>query len=733
MRSALLIIFYTFFLFCSFSSFAQGVYRFERADSVMLIENSGSLKNAWAGGLNFVVMGEIDLDYDGIADLVIFDKSGNKVIPFLNQGVAGTVAYRYAPEYRKFFPPMTEWLVFKDYNGDGQADLFTYYSGGTRIYKNIGSASEGLKFEKVVNLLFSDYENINTSIFVPASDLPGIEDIDGDGDLDFLAFDVFGGCVDYHRNLSMELYGHLDSLKFELVTRNWGNFAEDGFTNAVSLNADCGRNLRHAGSSFLLLDVNGDSKKDLVLGDINYNNMVLLINGGTQQTAQMTQVQINFPAQVGGSFPVNTTVFPAGVYMDVNNDGVKDLLVAPTAAGRSDNFKSIWHYQNSGFDSLPSFQLVQKGFLQNTMLDMGEGAHPVFVDFDGDGLQDLVIGNYGYFVSTSNYDSRLRAYRNTGTASAPEFTFFSADFGNLSSANLDGLMPTFGDLDGDGDLDMIVGESNGRLHYYKNNAGAGQIPQFTLEAANFSGIQEPQFSAPFLFDLDEDGKLDLLVGSRAGRLNFYKNNGTALIPMFSSTPTVLNIGGVNTVDQTLSFYGFSTPYVFADANDFQLFCGSFSGRIFHFKGLKGNLNGEWQLVTPVADSLVYEGMRTAVSVADINNDGKLDMVVGNYSGGLSLLYGQIVNTSIQDNSLPAIMAEMFPNPFSDWVSFTIPNNTGKTELTVMDIRGVEMQRIIFSAGESVGFDASALPGGVFVFKIQKEGYAPYVCKGVKMH
>lgn len=711
---------------------AQGVYRFERADSVKVFENSGRLAYPWAGGLNYVMAGEIDLNFDGINDLVFFDKTGNRTVPFLNDGVAGSVSYRYAPGYRKNFPAMTEWAVFRDYDGDGRTDIFTYYSGGARVFRNVGSAGTGPVFVKMVDLLPSDYGNLSTSIYVPSTDVPGIDDLDSDGDLDFLTFDVFGGCVDYHKNLSRELYGHSDSLTYKLTSRNWGNFMEDGFTNSVTLHKDCERStFRHAGSTFLLFDVNGDRVKDVLLGDINYNNLVLLRNGGTRTTADMVEAQINFPVAYGGAPQVNIPVFPTASYLDLNNDGKKDLLVAPTADGRSDNTKGIWYYRNTGFDSLPNFTLPQKGFMQSAMIDLGEGASPVFVDFDGDSLKDLVIGNYGYYMGTSTYDGRLRAYRNTGTASAPEYTFYSGDFGNLSAAGLDGLYPAFGDLDGDGDLDLVVGEANGRLHYYSNTAGPGAVAQYSLAAANYSGIQEPQYSTPCLFDLNEDGKLDLLVGNRNGRLNYYQNSGTAQAPSFPSVPTLANVGGVNVTDQTLSFYGFSAPWVFADANNFQLFCGSYGGRIWHFKNLKGNLNGTWELVTSAADSLVYEGYRTSPCMADINNDGKYDMVLGNYAGGVSLYYGKFVNTSVEEAVAQAVDAAVFPNPFTESLRIRTDGTVAPVDFSLLDLNGREVIRQKLSGSTQFQVDVSGLPSGMYLGVLRREGFSPRVVKLVK--
>ena len=90
-------------------------------------------------------------------------------------------------------------------------------------------------------------------------------------------------------------------------------------------------------------------------------------------------------------------------------------------------------------------------------------------------------------------------------------------------------VPTLGDLDGDGDLDLIVGESSGWLNYYRNDGGPAR-PRFTLVSDEFEGIQLGRRSAPLLSDLDGDGDLDLLVGSESAGLALFRNEGTRTAP-----------------------------------------------------------------------------------------------------------------------------------------------------------------------------------------------------------
>ena len=88
------------------------------------------LDNPWAGGVNNAQFGKIDLNHDGFDDLLLFDRHGDRLLPFLYQPGGNQSDYLYAPEYKRFFPEIKQWFQLKDYNADGLPDIFTYTPGG---------------------------------------------------------------------------------------------------------------------------------------------------------------------------------------------------------------------------------------------------------------------------------------------------------------------------------------------------------------------------------------------------------------------------------------------------------------------------------------------------------------------------------------------------------------------------------------------------------------------------
>ena len=176
---------------------------------------ASALANPWGGGINSVRASEIDLNLDGIKDLFLFEKNGNRILPYINNGIANEISYRYAPEYKHYFPILHDWVILKDYNGDGKEDIFTYGLAGITVYKNVSDTA--LRFELVTTQLQSYYYNGYINIFSSPDDYLVIEDIDNDGDVDILNFMVLGRYIHFQKNYEIENSGNAENFDFRLA------------------------------------------------------------------------------------------------------------------------------------------------------------------------------------------------------------------------------------------------------------------------------------------------------------------------------------------------------------------------------------------------------------------------------------------------------------------------------------------------------------------------------------
>lgn len=693
MKKLRIFLLFSLLSFASSRLWAQPFFQWN--DSIQVRVAGSYLANPWAGGLNFIQMSSIDLDQDGRKDLFLFDRTGNKIRTFINNGTAGVPDYTYAPQYESRFPLLQEWALLADYDQDGKEDIFSYSTvgGGFDVYRNISTVSTGLQFQLIRTQVKSMYNPPSTSLtnlYVSSVDVPAITDIDNDGDLDVVTFAITGTYMEYHKNLSRELYGNSDSLKFQMANRCWGYAAENALNNNYTLHDTCFGNVpapettvspsdirsadRHSGSCQICIDLDGDGDKEFVVGDISFNNLTMLTNGGTLTNANFIAKDTAFPSNNGGSTMVDQAIFPCAYYVDVNNDGVKDLISSPNAPNFSENFNSVMYYKNSGTNSVPIFTYQQSNLLQDQMIDVGEGAYPVFFDYDNDGLKDLFIGNYGYFGS-SGFQHQIAQFHNIGTATQPKFDLVTRDFMNLSALGISNMIPSFGDMDGDGDADMIIGAVDGHLHYFTNTAAIGAPATFVLTQANYKNsnnrvIDVGDYAAPQIVDVDSDGKNDLVIGAKNGKFAYYHHIGSGTTALLSLDSVTHYFGNIK-VNMPLYFTGYSYPFLFKQSGVTKLLAGMEGGYLRYYDHIDGNLTGTFTMVDSTFGG-IFQGGHTAPCGSDINNDGYMDLIVGNYEGGVSFYKGMssITTTNPLGNLIP-FNFELFPNPAGDQLTIKV--------------------------------------------------------------
>jgi hypothetical protein len=212
---------------------------------------------------------------------------------------------------------------------------------------------------------------------------------------------------------------------------------------------------------------------------------------------------------------------------DLDGDGDLDVVAG--------NAEGLFHYfENTGSATGPAFAEQTGAANPLDGQDAGTNAAPSLGDLDGDGDLDLVAGDN---AGTFHY------YENTGGATSPAFAEQTAAANPLDGQDVGYLStPSLGDLDGDGDLDLLVGDDPGTFRYYRNT-GTAATPAFaeqTAAANPLDGQDVGYFSAPSLSDLDGDGDLDLVAGERDGTLRCYRNTGSATSPAFAEQTGAAN-------------------------------------------------------------------------------------------------------------------------------------------------------------------------------------------------
>lgn len=685
--------------------------------------NNDTIPFPFIGGFIAPQFSEIDLNNDGVKDLFVFDRSGNKKMTFLNEGKAGQVSYIYAPKYEFYFPNLGSWVLLRDYNCDGKEDIFTgSQQSGFTVYKNTGTA-DSLSF---VHVVWDLLDTTGGNMYNLNLDMPAIDDIDGDGDLDILAFGVLGGYVQYYRNERVEKGLPCETLNFNFVDFCWGSFVEAGFTNEIILGDNCFglkfyKNQLHSGSTVLTFDADEDGDKDMLIGDVDYPDFKFLKNGRVETSwpwDTVTAFNNNYPLNTKG---VYIDKFPAGFYLDVNNDGIKDLIASSNEANTSSNLHQNWWYKNNRKTNNPNFSFQDSGFLQNMTLDFGSQTSPALFDIDGDGDLDLILANRGNYRETLNGKDRLALFENVGTSSKALFKLITDDYLGFSQKNLAGLNPTFADLNGDGLNDLVFGLLNGRIHYYQNS-GTASVPAFTLVTDTLGSIDVGSLAAPHFYDMDGDSVLDLVLGASTGFIQYHKNHGTKTQPYFLSAPTVDSVGKIwaadyfynynnfdsvgNPIDsvKTFEYEGHSTPWIADLDNDGnpEILTGSKGGTIQIYPLDKNNLSDSFlrlndYFIQPQNQSggVVDLGGRTALALMDADGDGRLDILVGNSRGGLHYL-SSVFSDEDTLNSLPGISPALglsaYPNPTSHVVNLRLEQNLPlELDIQVIDVLGRTLQ------------------------------------------
>ena len=531
---------------------------------------------AFLGGFNTPRPQLADLDGDGDLDLVIQEQT-HQLILLVNEGVDRSGMPRFTLRSRQWAGlDVGEWSRLVDVNGDHRVDLFGELPFS---YLRYWAATDGRGREQTEGTAFAVWpdslrDEAGTAIFSDRQNIPQFVDIDCNGRLDLFVGRITGVILRYEAAGAVAP-GDTAPPRFRLVT--------DRFED---LEIITGQGSMHGANTMAFSDVDDDGDLDLLWGDFFEAGLLLFRNEGTCAEPRLRRDPVQFPL----NDPVVTSGYNAPAIGDLSGDRRPDLIVGVLGGSYDPNRSTVlnlWYYtrEADGPWRRRTGELLPQ-------IDVGSESVPTLADLDGDGDLDLVLGNK--IEPLQRGTGRLFWYENAGTRSRPALRFrgglpptgqyhYAPAAGDLDGdgrtdlvigsfgprlewwrgvrgtggeqAETGGSMsleladsalatitrgshttPTLGDLDADGDLDLLVGRSSGYLTYFRND-GSPAVPRFTLVADEWEGIRPGRRSAPHLTDLDGDGDLDLLLGSDDQGVVLYRNEGTGSAPRFTRDST----------------------------------------------------------------------------------------------------------------------------------------------------------------------------------------------------
>ncbi|MCA6079001.1 FG-GAP-like repeat-containing protein [Fulvivirga sedimenti] len=640
-------------------------------------EMGSTLKNPWSGGLTAPQFSMGDLNFDGVEDLILFDRYSDRVLPFVRQGDQ----FMYAPQYVSQFPQsLDNWVLLRDFNGDGKKDIFTSTSLGMEVYVNVGNADEGLKWRRYNDkspapspLLTKGFNSI-INLQLNATDIPAIDDIDSDGDLDILVFRFAGGStVEWHRNFAVERTGLIDSMQFERVTSAWGEFRECICGTFAFNNEDCpipgGRPAHEGGKTLLTIDMDGDGDRDVSVSEETCDELFFLRNDGTSSDALFSTLLQN-PLEENGPF------FPAAYYEDFSGDGTRDLVVATNWPSAQENrLERVNLFLNSGSTDNPVLTPSGDRFILDQMVDIGSMSHPAFIDYDGDGDLDMFVGNYSDGDNPEPVGS-VKLYENIGTSVQPSFQKSNDDFLQLGSLQLFNIRPFFREVTGDSHLDFC---------FLARNAGLGNrlyvIPGSGNTANPFPGNPIVVFTelgdqdVVSIEDVNGDGIRDLLAGRVTGRVELYTGRlADGLISFSFAESDVFGLGNDNFRGATFLV----KQDVDQDGTADLVRVDSRGGLAWLPESDVQNLWEEMRLFS-VEDNQMFAGRNLAPVFVNLLNLNADQLVLGSGAGGLQVYKAEssVVNPPGERSFV------IFPNPVVQGSRITVRSSV-RSELQIID-------------------------------------------------
>ncbi|MDR6194391.1 T9SS type A sorting domain-containing protein [Siphonobacter sp. SORGH_AS_0500] len=730
------------YCFISFSTSGQ-TFSFAFDTTAQVSIQGRTLPNAWAGGLNAPQFSKMHLNQDTVEDLVVFDRTTSKVFTFVAVAQGGSYVWRYAPQYEAIFPEMDSWMLLRDFDQDGRKDLFARHTAGVQVYRNVATSDGNFKWESAAVPLMTQGFSGKVNLQISSPDIPGIEDLDGDGDIDLVLFDPSGNFTEYHQNMSVERTGKA-GLDFQKIGYCWGNFIKEHYGD-ICFNMDCNTGMshcadtsnvtnpggrpKHTGNTLLLWDFNGDGLKDIFFGHVTQNRIAYMPNVGTKQTAKFASADYNFP----NDHPVDFYIFPSSFAEDVTFDGKPDFISAINVYQddqlKQINFrKSAWLYENTGTFAKPAITFRKENFLQDEMVDLGTNATTALADIDGDGDLDLLVG-YAGVRSDQGYRGGIALFRNTGTPQKAHFVLETEDYLGLAAQiqSKENLLITevkvfVTDLTGDGipDLGFTAETFVSSMIRYIPNKGSRNAA-FQLNSTDLTSLPLPDgyyFGAvPVYQDVNRDGKIDVLLGTYYGSIQYHRNIGTNTQPVYQvETKTY---GGLQ---ENYLNRGFSITSADVNGDERPDLLATYSNgsmSVFNDFLNQSELKADTSAITGSIAGITSLRLSGPASIAagDLDNDGLPDLIAGTATGGLRFLKNKSEKLKPTPNT-GSEMVKIYPNPINPYEQQLVIETDAEAQVQAYSMLGQWLGQATRVTAQRYTLDLKGLPTGMYLIEIQ---------------
>ncbi len=466
-------------------------------------------------------------------------------------------------------------------------------------------------------------------------------------------------------------------------------------------------------------------KISLLLKELSFYFSKMQLKGILGSLAVVFGLSVGSNAQTFGTpvptpFGINNTA-PAllGAFDAVDLDGDGDLDIIQEGYGTSGYGGAILYYQNTGTSSAPAFGAsVVNPFGLTTSLEYGA---PIAADMDDDGDMDILVGGYG-----GAYAGQIQYFQNTGTATAPAFAAPVTNPFGLSNTLYLSFLNTV-DIDADGDLDILTMEFYGTLVYFQNT-GTAAAPAFAAPVTDPFGFTP--ILSPFTFatfgDLDDDGDLDMMVGEYYGTLNYFENTGTATAPAFAAS--VLNPFGLANV----GYFGIPKFVNLDDDCDLDILVAEYNSLMSYFENTASSVDAT---VTTVGLTITANEVGASYQWVDCNNgntpiagetaqsftataNGSYAVEVTTNCGTVTSSCVDITTVGIEETSLLSGVT-MYPNPSTGLVTLDLGElNSASVTVTGMNGQVVYQNANIQAPTHSFNLKEAA---GIYFVEVQAMG------------